>query len=176
MRLLACLLFCTGSFAATAVAQPARDITLTPVEIAAAFSYDIRGDQPSATDRGAGGIVSVSGNVNDHVAVTAEFAASSRMTSIAAGPRVSTGFYRDGAGNIPGRFFATALIGRHGGSGGAPPGTAIQVGAGADVLVVRRGLSLHWALDYLFTPGSRDDLSGARVSVGIVVGPHRRRP
>ena len=174
MRLLACLLFCTGPFAATAVAQPPRDITLTPVEIAAAFSYDIRGKEPSAADRGAGGIVSVSGNLSDHVALTAEFAVSPRMTSIAAGPRVSTGFYRDGGGDIPGRFFATALLGRHDGGGG-PPGTAIQLGAGADVLVVRRGLSLHWALDYLFTPGSRDDLSGARLSIGLVVGPHRAR-
>ena len=155
MRLLACFLLCTGPLAATAFAQPASDISLTPVEIAAAFSYDIRGKEQPAADRGAGGLVSVSGNLSDHFAVTAEFAASPRLTSIAAGPRVSTGFYRDG--------------------GGASPGTAIQLGAGADVLVVRRGLSLHWALDYLFTPGSRRDLSGARFSAGIVVGPHRAK-
>jgi hypothetical protein len=145
-------------------------VSLPPVEVGAAFSYGIHGKEQAAADRGAGGIVSVSGNLNDHFAVTTEFAASPRMTSIAAGPRVSTGFYRDGGGNIPGRFFATALIGR-----AVPPGTVIQVGAGADVLVVRRGLSLHWALDYLFTPGSRDDRSGRRVSVGLVVGPHRAR-
>ena len=91
------------------------------------------------------------------------------MRSVMAGARLSTGFFREGRGG-PGRFFAQLLAGsRHGGVAGS--GAALQAGVGADVIVVPRGLSLRWALDYLFTPGERHHVVGSRFAVGLVVGP-----
>lgn len=166
------LIFLGGLFAGSASAQSADDVHVTPFEIGTAISYDLQrrgtADQPG----GAGIVVSADGNVNPYVAVAAQIAESPRMRTVLAGGRVSTGFFREGAGG-PGRFFAELLAGSsHGQATGE--GTAVQLGGGADVLVVRRGLSLHWALDSLFTPGARHDFAGARISIGVVVGPRIR--
>jgi hypothetical protein len=158
--------------AGAAHAQPATDVAIPPVQIATAFSYDVQREGTPDLRGGPGALVAVDGNINQHVAVVTELAASPRMRTAMVGARLSTGFYRDGPGG-PGRFFAEVLGGRRTG-GVAGDGAAVQLGAGSDVLIVPRGVSLHLGLDYLFTPGARRDFAGARVSIGVVAGPHER--
>jgi hypothetical protein len=170
MRELAFVLLLAGPLTGVASAQSASDVHVPAIEIATAFSYDLQRDGTADLPGGAGAIVAVSGNLNDHVAIVTQLADSPRMQAMMAGGRVSTGFYREGPGG-PGRFFAELLAGpRRGGVSGS--GSAIQLGVGSDALIVPRGLSLHLALDYLFLPGARHDFAGGRVSVGLVVGPH----
>lgn len=169
MRKSAILLSAAVSFSRSVAAQPAADVHVPPFEIATAFSYDVQragtGDLPG----GAGGIVAVDGNFDEHRSLTAQVSSSARMRAVMVGGRLSTGFFRDGAGG-PGRFFAEFLAGpRQGGYAGG--GAVVQVGFGADALVVPRGVSLHMALDYLFTPGAPRNFAGARVSIGLLVGP-----
>lgn len=172
MRHLFLFVFLLGPLAGDARAQPATDVHVPAIEIGTALSYDIQRNGTADLTGGAGAIVAVSGNVTDHLAIATQLGDSPRMRTAMAGGRVSTGFYRDGPGG-PGRFFAEVLAGRHD-RHGAGDGTVIQVGAGADVLVAPRGVSLHWAIDYLFIPDARTDFAGARVSVGFVVGPRRK--
>ena len=169
MRRLFLLLLLIAPCAHPATAQPAPDVDVPPVEIAAAFSYDLQRQGTADLPGGPGPVVAVAGNLNNHVALVTQLAGSSRMRTAMAGGRLSTAFYRDGPGG-PGRFFAELLAGsRHAGFAGS--GTAVQLGAGADALVVPRGLSLHLALDCLFTPGAPHDFAGGRVSIGLVAGP-----
>jgi hypothetical protein len=171
MRTLCVVLLSLLPLSSPAFAQPADDAPATPFEIGAAASCDFQRDRTPDAPGGAGAIVAVAGNFTDHVAILTELAHSPRMHSIMAGGRLSTGFYRDGGSRLPGRFFLDALAGtNHGGA--AASGAAIQIGAGADIIVVPRGLALHWALDYLFTPSAFHDFAGARFSVGFVAGPH----
>jgi hypothetical protein len=169
MRSLWLLFLLAGPLAGSAAAQPANDVHVPPIEIATALTYDLQRDGTADLPGGPGAIVAVGANLNAYVAFVTQLADSPRMRTTLAGGRVSTGFYRDGPGG-PGRFYAELLAGprqsRFVGSG-----AAVQAGAGADALVVPRGLSLHLALDYLFTPGARHDFAGGRVSVGVVVGP-----
>ena len=167
MRAFTLLILLAGPLAGVASAQPTGDVSLPPIEIGAAFSHDIRDNGQWPADGGAGAIVGVNGNLSKFVAIAGEIADSRRMRSVAAGPRVSTGFFTEARST--GRFFAEALVGHY--DSGGMAGTLVQAGVGADVIVAARGLSLHWALDYLRTPESRRDLSGARFSVGLVVGP-----
>jgi hypothetical protein len=161
----------SGPVAVPAIAQAAHDAPATPIEIGAAASYDFQRDGTPDVPGGAGAVVAVAGNFTDHVAILTELAHSPRMHSIMAGGRLSTGFFREGGTRFPGRFFLDALAGKNLG-GAAASGAAIQLGAGADIIVVPRGLALHWALDYLFTPSAFHDFAGARFSVGFVAGPH----
>jgi hypothetical protein len=169
MRSFCVALFCAIASATLAAAQPADDLRVPPVELTAAFSYDLRRKDTGDLPGGPGILVAVDGNLDDHVALAAQLAGSSRMRTAMGGARLSTGFFREGRGG-PGRFFAELLAGRREG-GVAGHGTVLQLGAGADVIVVRRGVSLHWGLDYLFTPGAQHDFAGGRFSVGLVAGP-----
>jgi len=172
MRHFLALVWLAAPLAGSAAAQSAADVHLPPIEIATAFSYDVQRDGTADLPGGPGMAVGVDGNVNDHFAIGTQLTQSPRMRTVMAGARVSTGFFREGPGG-PGRFFADLLVGSRQGNA-AGTGAAIQLGVGADVLVVRRGLSLHWALDYLFMPGEGHDFAGARVAVGIVAGPRIR--
>jgi hypothetical protein len=162
------VLFACG-IASSALAQPSPDVRLSPIEISTSILYDIQRDGTADLPGGAGAIVGVDGNLNDHAAIAAELSASPRMRAAMAGARMSTGFLTEGPG-LPGRFFAQALAGVHRGPG-ERRGASIQIGVGADVFLVPRGISFHWALDYLFVPGAAHDFAGPRISAGIVVGP-----
>lgn len=156
--------------AAPAPAQTAGGVRVPPIELTTAFSYDVQRKGTADLPGGPGTIVAVDGNLDEHVAIAAQFAESPRMRTAMAGARLSTAFFREGRGG-PGRFFAQLLAGsRCGWTAG--DGAAVQAGIGADVIVAPRGLSLHWALDYLFTPGERHDFAGARFAIGLVAGPH----
>ena len=155
--------------ASPALAQPGPDVQLPPIEISTSIAYDIQRDGTADLPGGAGAIVGIDRNLNDHVAIATEVSASPRMRAAMAGGRLSTGFFTEGPG-LPGRFFAQALAGVHRRQGETDAAT-IQIGAGADVFLVPRGISLHWALDYLFIPGASHEFAGPRVSAGIVVGP-----
>jgi len=165
------LLVLSTAPASIANAQSAADVHLPPITIGTAISYDLARKGTADVPGGAGALVTLDGNVNRYVAVVAEMAGSPRMRSIMAGGRLSTPYFREGAEPRPsGRFFVDALAGRTSG-GLVAPGAVVQVGVGADILVVPRGLALRWALDYLFMPSARHDFAGGRFSVGIVVGP-----
>jgi len=169
MRLLALVLL-LGPLAGTAAAQPAADVTLPSIELSTSLSFDFPRADASSTGTLAGGVLGVHRNLGGHLAVTAEVAGTAHHVTVMAGPRVSTGFYRDG-GAIPGRFFLEALAGieqRPDGRSGA-----MLVGGGADVLLGPPGISLHWALDYLFRPGDSAQYAGGRFAVGLVLGPHK---
>lgn len=169
MRSLLLFVFLAGPFTGAAAAQSATDVHVPAIEFCSALSYDVRRDGTADQPGGAGAIVALVRNVNEHLALAAQLSGSPRVGAAMAGGRISTGFFREGAG-LPGRFFAEALAG--GGRGQVSgDGAVLQLGAGADALVVRRGVSLHWAIDYLFMPHARTDFAGARVSVGFVVGP-----
>ena len=116
--------------------------------------------------------MAVDGNLNDHVAIATELSDSPRMRAVMVGARLSSGFFREGSGP-PGRFFIEALGGVHDSPANTGRAT-FQIGAGADLILVPRGVSLHWALDYLFTPAARHGFAGARVSIGLVAGPHMK--
>jgi hypothetical protein len=153
----------------TGFAQPALDVVVPPVEIGAAFSYDVQRPHTADTPGGAGALVSVDGNLTEHCSIVAELSDAARTRAVLAGARLTTGFYRDGGTRIPGRFFVEGLAGRNTG-GSAASGGLLQAGAGADLLVTR-GAALRVALDYLFTPGAPRDFAGGRVLVGVVLGP-----
>lgn len=155
------------------LAQPTPDVHVPPVEITTSISFDLQRKGTADLPGGVGTVVGFDGNLNDHVAVATELSDSPRMRSVMAGARVSTGYYYDGPGG-PARFFAEALAGAHQPPAGTS-GATILLGGGADVLVVRRGVSLHWALDYLFFPDAPHDFAGGRFSIGIVVGPRIAR-
>jgi hypothetical protein len=159
--------------ASPAFAQPGPGVHLPPIEINTSIACDVQREGTADLPGGAGAIVGVDGNLNDHVAIATELSASPRMRAAMAGGRLSTGFFTDGPG-LPGRFFAQALAGVHWRQGDTGAAT-IQIGAGADVFLAPRGISLHWALDYLFIPGAPHEFAGPRVSAGIVVGPRLRR-
>jgi len=165
------LLLC--GLASPALAQSARDVQLPPMEISTSIAYDIQRAGTSDLPGGAGAIVGVDGNLSDHVAIATELSASPRMHAAMAGGRLSTGFFTEGPG-LPGRFFAQALAGVHRRQGETDAAT-IQIGVGADVFIVPRGISFHWALDYVFIPGAPHDFAGPRVSAGLVIGPRLRR-
>jgi hypothetical protein len=172
MRQLVLSTLLLGSLASSAAGQSAADVHVPPIEMATSFTYDLHRDGTADLPGGLGAMVTVAANINPYVAILTQASGSPRMDTVMAGARVGTGFYRDGAGG-PGRFFAALLAGpRHGGVAGS--GAVIQLGAGADALIVPRGLSLHLALDYLFTPGARHDFAGGRVSIGVVAGPRRK--
>jgi hypothetical protein len=173
MRPISAVVLLLVAHAATASAQPAGDVRVPPIELTTAFSYDVQRAGTADLPGGPGTIVAVAGNLDPHVAIAAQISESPRMRTVMAGARLTTGFFREGRGG-PGRFFAQWLAGsRRGGTAG--DGAAFQAGIGADVIVVPRGLSLHWGLDYLFTPGARQDFAGARFCVGLVAGPHVKR-
>lgn len=102
---------------------------------------------------------------------------STRVTSLAGGARVSTGFFDDGSGDrIPGRFFGQVLVGLET-SGVVPVRPMVLVGAGSDVLIPsgRRGVGVHLGIDYRVTPGSGRNFSGWRFILGTVFGPRIAR-
>lgn len=173
MRQLVFALFLLGPLAGIASAQPAADVRIPPFEVSTAFSYDLQRQGTADLPGGAGAVVAVDGNLTDYVAIATEVAQSPRMRAVLAGGRLSTGYFREGRG-FPGRFFITALGGVHEGAVNTGRAT-FQIGGGADVIVVPRGVSLHWALDYQFMPGAAHEFVGGRFSVGIVVGPRLRR-
>ena len=162
-----------GPLAGPASAQPAAGVQIPPIEIATAFSYDLQRRGTSDLPGGAGVVVAVDGNLNDYVAIATELSESPRMRSAMVGGRLSTGYFQEGRG-FPGRFFIEALGGVHEGSVDTGRAT-FQIGGGADVILVPRGVSLHWALDYEFMPSAPHEFAGGRFSVGIVVGPRLRR-
>lgn len=166
--------FLAAPLAGSAAAQPATDVYLPPIEIAAAFSYDIQRVATADLPGGTGTIVAVDGNLDDHLAIATQVSTSPRMRAAMAGGRLSTGYFREGSG-VPGRFTLHALTGVYDRPSGAA-GAVIQLGAGTDLLVIRQGVSLHWALDYLLTPAARTDFAGARISAGIVIGPRIVKP
>jgi len=120
----------------------------------------------------AGTVASISGNVTKILAVTSEVASSEDGIALLAGARVTTGFWYDGRPPAPGRFFAQFMVGRQRGNSEAA-GTIVQPGVGADVIVVPHlGVSLHWSLDYRHLVGAPPERSGARLVVGVMIGPH----
>lgn len=105
----------------------------------------------------------------------------SYVSSIAAGPRCSTGFFDPGNGDrSPGRFFAQVLVGAES-SHVVAARPLVILGAGADVLFPRqasggmgppsRAPGLRLALDYRLTPGAGRNFSGWRFVAAIVIGP-----
>jgi len=119
----------------------------------------------------AGAVVSISGNLTNILAVTSEVSTSQGGVALLAGGRVGTGFWYDGKPPTPGRFFAQFLVGHQQGHVGGT-GTIVQPGVGADVIVLKHlGASLHWSLDYKHIVGAAPERSGARLVVGILIGP-----
>ncbi len=171
MRCLLLLALLAGPLTGAAAAQPAADVHLPPIEIGTAFSYDVHRDGTADLPGGPGAVILVDGNVNGHLAVAGQMSDSPRMRAAMAGARVSTGYFNEGPGG-PGRFFLQVLAGAQEGPAGGR--AVVLLGAGADVLVARRGLSLHWGLDYLFTSGAHTAFAGPRVSVGLVAGPRAK--
>lgn len=159
--------------ASRATAQPARDVLTPRFEAGVGASvYKRSADAGAASAPGGGGAATwISRNLNRQLAIIGEAAIAGGFRSIVAGPAVSTGFYRDGATQSPGRFFAHLLVGAESMSSGARP--VIEPGAGADVLLVpSHGVSLHWEIDYRVPLHSPVPASGARFLAGIVLGPH----
>lgn len=113
----------------------------------------------------------MSANLTNILAITSEVSTSEDGVALLAGGRVSTGFWYDGRPPVPGRFFAQVMAGRQRGHV-ETAGTIVQPGVGADVIVLpHSGISLHWSLDYKFVAGAPQERSGARLVVGIVIGP-----
>jgi hypothetical protein len=163
MRFSILALIITVAVAAPAAAQTSTPIHVPPIELAAGMTVE---------HKAAGGVFSLSGNLKDTFAITGELAIGPHGPSLLAGPRISTGFYYDGAPPSAGRFFAQVLIGTdlHRTTSEGP---IIQPGAGADVMVVpSHGIGLHWSIDYRFAHGAPLGSSGARLVIGLLVGPH----
>jgi hypothetical protein len=141
------------AFASPAVAQSTPDVHVPPLEFTAGVSIE---------HKNAGAVASIAGNLTRNVAVLGEACQSSDGTSLLAGARVGTSFYYDGRPPVPGRFFVQIMAGR----------SIVQPGAGADVVILpHAGISLHWSVDYRWIHGGAPDRSGARLVVGILVGP-----
>jgi hypothetical protein len=141
------------AFASPAAAQPTPGVLVPPLELAAGVSVE---------HSTAGAVASIAGNLTRHVAILGEACTSAEGTSLLAGGRVGTSFYYDGKPPVPGRFFAQIMAGR----------SIVQPGVGADVILLpRTGISLHWSVDYRWIHGGAPDRSGARLVVGILVGP-----
>src|SRR5262249_62233028 len=118
-----------------------------------------------------GVVAAISGNLTKILALTSEASTPQDGGALVAGGRVSTGFWYDGKPPLAGRFFAQLMAGRQHGHAGAT-GTVIQPGVGADVIVLPHlGASLHWSLDYKHIVGAAPERSGARLVVGVVIGP-----
>lgn len=99
------------------------------------------------------------------------------VTSFAAGPRVSTGFFDPGTGDRePGRFFAQLLAGAEVDRMG-PARPVVVVGAGTDVLFPHRSSpgahapGLRLAFDYRRVGGGGRNFSGWRLVAGLLLGP-----
>jgi len=152
--------------------------------------------------QGLGIAASLDRNLSDHLSITADVESFlnawdsfdaprgirrsvNRVSSVLAGPRISTGFYADGRGPDWGRFFGRILVGAQASDVG-PVEPVVQLGAGADALIASSGgLSLHWEIDERFALASfasrslaRRNLSGPRLVLGLVFGPRlvRARP
>jgi hypothetical protein len=138
------------------------------VELGTSVSLDLHGSSPT-TKVVPGGVLAVNGTLAPLVAVTTEVGATSHHVTAMAGPRLTTGFFRE-AGST-GRFFLEALAGIEHRRGSGADGAAMLAGAGADVLIGPPGVSLHWALDYMFQPGALPHYTGGRFTVGLVFGP-----
>src|SRR5215471_16181346 len=137
--------------ASPAAAQPEPPIHVPPVEVVAGVAIE---------HKSAGALAAISGNLTRNTGVVSEVGTSPDGVSLVAGARVSTAFYYDGKPPIPGRFFAQIMAGRQSGNS-ATSGSIVQPGAGADVMLIpRRGLGLHWSIDYRFMPGAPPDRSG----------------
>jgi hypothetical protein len=178
-RALLCVVVSSGPLAAPAIAQPGEDARTTPIEIGVSASYDVRRNGTADVPGGAGSIVAAAVNVDRHGTIVTEVAHSPRAHSVMVGVRARTGFSRESGTGLPTRLFGEALVGRNAG-GAAAAGAAMQLGAGADLIVVPRGLALRVAVHYLFTQvtftrSEPQNFAGTRVSVGFVVGPHRAR-
>ena len=157
---------------APADAQPAS-VQVPPLEFGVGVSFDGLARDDAGRRGRIGATLSVARNVSEQFALGAEVGTpvvrggSGRLTSIVAGPRVSTGFYSDDGGRSVGRFFAELMAGTEIGGG-----ALVIAGVGADALVApRRGVALHWSIDYRRAPASRPDLAGGRVVLGLVFGP-----
>ena len=178
--ILLCILVSPGLLAAPAIAQPAQEYRTTPIEIGVSSSHDWVRVGKADVPGGAGSIVGIAVNADQHGAFVTEVARSPRASTVMVGIRVGTGFSCcDGNVGFPARIFGEALVGRNTG-GAAAAGLATQLGAGGDVIVVPRGLALRVAVHYLFTHARATqfepyEVAGPRVSVGFVVGPHRAR-
>jgi hypothetical protein len=143
-------------------AQPEPPVHVPPIEFTTGVSI-----QHSS----AGAVASIGGNLTRNVAIVGEAGRSVDGTALLAGGRVGTSFYYDGKPPSAGRFFAQFLAGRQSGNS-ATSGTIVQSGAGGDVMLVpRAGLSLHYSLDYRRLLGAPRERSGARLFVGILIGP-----
>jgi len=170
------VLLAVGLTPARAMAQPASDVRLPLVEAGAAVSFEKLGDRDTRKLGGVGPAVWVARDLSRQTAVAAEYASvatlgarGGRAISIAAGPRLGTGFYRDS--HSVGRFYVQLLAGTlrdHGRTS-----TTVIAGAAADVLIdAPHGVGFHWSLDYRGVSAPAPNLSGARITVGLVFGPH----
>ena len=139
--------------ASPAAAQTTPPIHVPPLELAAGVSVE---------HSTAGAVAAISGNLSKTIAITSEIDESSGGATLLAGARVGTGFWYDGRPPLPGRFFAQLMAAR----------STVQAGVGADVIVLpRAGISLHWSGDYRWRSASSPERSGARLVVGILIGP-----
>lgn len=151
-----------------AAAQSDPGVSVPPIELGTSFSLDLHGSS-STTNVIPGGVLAVNGNLARHLAVTTEVGGTSHHVTAMAGPRLTTGFFRE-AGST-GRFFLEALAGVEHRRNSGVNAAAMLVGAGADVLIGPPGVSLHWALDYMFQPRGLPHYTGGRFTVGLVLGP-----
>lgn len=138
------------------------DVHVPPVEFGVGVSIE---------HKSAGAVGSIAANLTHIVAIVGEAGITEDGTSLVAGGRVGTSFSYDGRPPSAGRFFAQFLVGRQ--SGHSPTsGTIVQPGAGADVLLVPHlGIGLHWSVDYRKISAAPPERSGARLVVGILIGP-----
>jgi hypothetical protein len=205
---LAGLIFVT--FSAPARAQQLPDVVLSPIEVSVGLAINSIGQvanpaPPACADLGlpctneppvqAGGFGLTFGlakNLSDRLAIVGDFSKSlnelsvNPMTSLAVGPRISTGFFYPGTGDPePGRFFGQLLVGGVASDiVGLRP--ALQIGGGVDFIMpggYSRGfapgpphdMTIRMAIDYVVTPGPGVPLSGWRFVFGFVIGPRLSR-
>jgi hypothetical protein len=155
-------------------AQRAPAVLLSRWEVAPSITVNRDHASQSA---GAGLDLSAAINLGERAALVGDVTHEFRgVTSLAAGGRISTGFFDPGAGDgIPGRFFARALAGTESGDMGAR--FVLLLGAGSDVVIPAgvRGVTLHLGLDYRLTPAQSSPpnghFAGWRVVIGTVFGP-----
>src|SRR5262245_52867544 len=162
--------------AAPVSAQRAPAVVLSSWEIAP--SITVNRDQ-TRQSTSAGIDLSAAVNLGPRAAFVGDVARDFKgVTSLAAGGRISTGFFDPGTGDaIPGRFFAHALAGAE--SGNMESGFMLLLGAGSDVVIPVgvRGVTLHLGLDYRFAPAASSGFhyAGWRVVMGTVIGPRLAR-
>lgn len=151
------------AWAPPAAAQSDPAVHPPPVEFTAGVSI-----QHSS----AGAVGAIAANVTRNVAIVGEADRTVDGTSLLAGGRIGTSFYYDGRPLSAGRFFAQLLAGRQSGNSAAS-GPIVQLGGGGDAMLVpRAGISLHYSVDYRWLLGALPERSGARLVVGILIGPH----